>query len=44
MLRLQGKEISDETTVAIKQISRFLAILSDCYKKDFNNQLFTDND
>lgn len=44
MLRLQGKEISKETANAINQISRFLAILSAYYKKDFNNELFTDND
>ena len=44
MLRLQGKEISKETADAINQISRFLAILSAYYKKDFNNELFTDND
>ena len=43
MLRLQGKEISKETANAINQISRFLAILSAYYKKDFNNELFTDN-
>lgn len=44
MLKLQGKEISQETNTAIRQISRFLAVLSDYYKKDYNNELFTDND
>ncbi len=39
MLRLQGKEISEETTQAAKQISRFLAMLSSYYKKDYNNEL-----
>ena len=36
LLKLQGKEISKETADAINQISRFLAILSAYYKKDFN--------
>ncbi len=44
MLRLQGREVSAETMAATKQISRFLAMLSDYYKKDYNNELFTDND
>ncbi|MDE6558513.1 MAG: DUF4924 family protein, partial [Muribaculaceae bacterium] len=44
MLRMQGKEISKETMDAIKQISKFLAMLSDYYKKDFNNELFQDKD
>lgn len=42
MLRLQGKEISKETTDAAAVISRFLAMLSALYKKDFENQLFTE--
>lgn len=42
LLRLQGKEISEETTQAIAQISKFLAILSMYYKKDYNNELFVD--
>ncbi len=33
MLRLQGKEISEETTLAAKQISRFLGMLAGYYKK-----------
>lgn len=44
MLRLQNKEISKETMEAIRQISKFLALLSDNYKKDFNNELFQDKD
>ena len=39
MLRLQGKEISKETLDAASQISKFLALLSHYYKKDFNNQV-----
>ena len=42
LLRLQGKEISDDTKEAIAQISKFLAILSMYYKKDYNNELFTE--
>lgn len=43
MLRLQGKEISPETAQAVKQISRFLALLSSYYKKDYNNELFNED-
>lgn len=39
MLRLQHKEISPETTGASRQISKFLALLADYYKKDYNNEL-----
>lgn len=42
MLRLQGKEISEDTVQAASQISKFLAILSHYYKQDFNNELFKD--
>lgn len=42
MLRLQGKEISKETLEAAGMISRFLALLSSMYKKDYENQLFTE--
>lgn len=44
MLRMHGKEISKETMEAIAQISRFLGMLSGYYKKDFNNELFTDSE
>ena len=40
LLRLQGKEISEETRQAAAQISKFLALLSHYYKQDFNNELF----
>lgn len=39
MLRLQNKEISEETTRAATRISRFLARLAGYYKKDYNNEL-----
>ena len=39
MLRLSGKEVSEETANAAKQISRFLAMLANYYKKDYNNEL-----
>ena len=35
MLKLQGKEISQETLDAVAQISKFLALLSHSYKKDY---------
>ena len=44
MLRLKGDGITDDTLIAIKQISRFLALLSHYYKLDSYNQLFKDND
>lgn len=39
MLRLAGKEISKETLEATRQISHFLALLSNYYKLDYNNKL-----
>ena len=33
MLRLQGKEISQETDIAVKQISKFIALLSEKYRQ-----------
>ena len=42
MLRLQGKEVSEETAAATRQISKFLAMLAGYYKKDYNNELFKD--
>ena len=39
MLRMQGKEISADTAEAAKRVSRFLAMLSAYYKKDYNNEL-----
>lgn len=40
LLRLQGKEISEETKQATAQISKFLAVLAMYYKKDYNNELY----
>ncbi|MBQ8423444.1 MAG: DUF4924 family protein [Coprobacter sp.] len=39
MLRLQKKEISEETQAAVKQISHFLSILSEKYKQDRAGEL-----
>ena len=39
MLRLAGKEISEETLRATRQISRMLAMLSKYYRQDYNNEL-----
>ena len=43
LLRLQGKEISEETLAATSQISKFLALLSMYYKQDYNNELFKED-
>ena len=40
LLRLQGKEISEETSQAIAQVSKFLSVLALYYKKDYENELF----
>lgn len=42
MLRLQKREISEETRQATAQISKFLSLLAGYYKKDYNNELFKD--
>lgn len=39
MLKLQKKEISEETQKALKVIGDFLAILADYYKKDKQGDL-----
>lgn len=39
MLRLGKKEISQETLDATRQISKFLALLANYYKQDYNNEL-----
>lgn len=39
MLRLQKKEVTDETARAAAQISKFIATLAAYYKKDYNNEL-----
>ena len=41
MLRIAGKEVSEETKKATAQITRFLAMLSKYYKLDYNNELET---
>ena len=42
LLRLSGKEISPQTEAAATNVSKFLALLAAYYKKDYNNELFKD--
>lgn len=42
MMRMQGKEVSGETEDAMRQISKYLALLSHYYRLDYNNELFKD--
>ena len=42
LLRMQGKVISAETTEAVRQISSFLALLSEKYRADMNGELDLD--
>lgn len=44
ILKLQGKKISDGTEDAMKQISRFLALLSKFYATNEQKPLFEDDD
>lgn len=44
MLRLQKKEVSPETQAAIKQISRFIALLAHNFKLDEEDKLFANED
>lgn len=44
MLRLQSKEITPATQAAIKQISRFIAVLSHDFHLDEADKLFTDDE
>ncbi len=44
MLRLQGKEVTPQTQDAIRQISRFIALLSHDFKLDEADQLFKNDD
>lgn len=44
MLRIQGKELTAQTAEAAKQISKFLGLLASYYKKDYNNELFKEED
>ena len=39
MLRMQGKEVSSETMEAIRQISSFLAMLTEKYRTDMSGEL-----
>ena len=43
LLRMQGKEVSEETLKATAQISKFLGMLAAFYKKDYNNELETED-
>lgn len=40
LLRIQGKEISPDTAIAMKQISHFIALLAHYYKKNEESPLF----
>lgn len=44
MLRLQGKEVTPQTQEAIRQISRFIALLSHDFKLDEADKLFKNDD
>lgn len=44
MLRLAGKEISPETAAAIKQISKFIALLAHYFKRDEEEDLFKNDE
>ncbi len=44
LLKMQGKEISNGTTEAIKQISSFLALLAEKYRADMNGELKLEDD
>lgn len=44
MLRLQSKEITPDTMDAIKQISRFIALLAKDYRLDEEDKLFDNGD
>jgi hypothetical protein len=44
MIKLQGKEISEDTVKAIAQISKFLATLSAFYHKNEERPIFDDNE
>ena len=43
MLKLQGKEVSKDTQVAIAQISHFIGTLAAYYKKNEESPLFAEN-
>lgn len=44
MLRLQSKEISSETSDAVKQITRFIALLAKYFHKDEEEDIFKHED
>lgn len=44
MLRLQGKEVSADTQGAIKQISKFIALLAHYFKLDSEDKLFKEDE
>lgn len=44
LLKLQGKEMSKETQVAITQISHFIGVLAAYFKKDEQSPLFGEDD
>ena len=44
LLKLQKKEISEDTEKAVKQISKFLGLLASLYKQDEEKPLFADDD
>lgn len=43
MLRLRGKEVSQQTLDAVAQISKFIAVLSEYFKLNDNDQLYKDD-
>jgi len=44
LLRLQSKEITPDTEVAVKRISRFIALLSHYFNLDEKDELFKDDE
>ncbi|MCH5244830.1 MAG: DUF4924 family protein [Muribaculaceae bacterium] len=44
MLKLAGKEVSSETDKAVKQITRFIAMLAMYFKKDSEEDLFKETE
>lgn len=43
LLKLQKKELTNDTQNALKQISKFISILAHYYKLDFEDKLFTND-
>jgi len=44
LLRMQGKKITPQTQAALKDVSHYLGMLSAYYKKDYNNELFNEEE